>query len=72
MNDETWSDDLAVLIADALADGGVIERAEMKRTGEIIAEEICTRLLLGDYPPGATDPSKRSFPPQTGSNPRAG
>jgi hypothetical protein len=59
MNDDAWSKDIAVLIADSLVDGRVIDRGSVARAGEIIAEEIWARLLVGDYPPGATDPGAR-------------
>ena len=60
MNDDKWSKEIGELIADALVDGGLINREELPRAAEIIAEEIWTRLLCKDYPPGATDPSKRA------------
>jgi hypothetical protein len=53
-------------------DGGVIDREAIERAREIIAEEIWTRLLVGDYPPGAFDSSKRVTGKPAGSNPSAG
>jgi hypothetical protein len=49
--DESWSNAVAVLAADALVDGGVIDRSQLARATEIIAEEIEVRLICGDYPP---------------------
>lgn len=69
MNDDTWSKEVAALVADSLVDGGVIDRAAVERAGEIIAEEIWVRLLVGDYPPGASDASKRPTAKPAGSNP---
>lgn len=59
MNDEKWSKDIAILIADSLADGALIDRANLSRATDIIAEEIWIRLLGKDFPPGATNPDKR-------------
>ena len=61
MNDDQWSKEIAELIADALVDGGLFKREGLPQAAEIIAEEIWTRLLCKDYPPGATDPSKRAL-----------
>jgi hypothetical protein len=71
MNDDAWSKDIAALIANSLVDAGVIDREAVERASEIIAEEIWTRLLVGDYPPGASDSSKRATG-KPGSNPVAG
>ncbi|OOG38408.1 hypothetical protein B0E52_14280 [Rhodanobacter sp. C06] len=48
---DTWSQDIAVLIADALVDAKVIDKPAMERAASIIAEEIFVRLTVGDYPP---------------------
>jgi hypothetical protein len=72
MNDDAWSKDIAALIADSLVDGRVIDRGLVARAGEIIAEEIWARLLVGDYPPGATDPRMRTGGKPTGSGPVSG
>ena len=60
MNDDQWSKAVAVIVADSLVDGGLLDRAQIPRASEIIAEEIWVRLLCEDYPPGATDPNKRA------------
>jgi hypothetical protein len=49
--EDSWSNAVAVLAADALIDGGVITRDQLTRATEIIAEEIEVRLICGDYPP---------------------
>jgi hypothetical protein len=48
---DTWSQDVAVLIADALVDGEVIDQATVQRAVSIIAKEIFVRLTVGHYPP---------------------
>ena len=52
-NDDEWSKDIAILIADSLADAGMISREQMPRATEIIAEEIWVTLIGKDYPPGS-------------------
>ncbi len=52
MKDEEWSHDIAILAADALVDAKLLQRNDLERAAEIIAEEIETRLILGDCPPG--------------------
>ena len=66
-NDDEWSKDIAILIADSLVDAGMISREQMPRATEIIAEELWTRLLVKDYPPSSlpSEPhiaGKRSWP----------
>ena len=56
MNDDQWSQDIAILISDALVDGGCIKREQMIRVAEIVAEELLVRFLVEDYPPGALSP----------------
>jgi hypothetical protein len=51
VNIETWSNDIAALISDALVDASLLKREDMPRANEIIAEEIWIRLQLGDTPP---------------------
>jgi hypothetical protein len=48
---DKWSQDIAVLIADALADAKIIDKVAMDKTVGIIAEELFVRLTVGDYPP---------------------
>ena len=50
---QAWCDNIAVLSADALVDGGVIRKDDLERAAEIISEEIWVRLLVNDYPPGS-------------------
>ena len=71
LNDDQWSKDIAVLVADALSDGGLIDQSKIPQAAEIIAKEIWIRFLCKDYPPGATDPSKRPGE-QKGHPPRDG
>ena len=71
LNDDQWSKDVAVLVADALADGGLIDQREIREAAEIIAEEIRVRFLCKDYPPGAKDPAERVVE-QSGRRPRDG
>jgi hypothetical protein len=66
VNDEQWSKDVAELVADALVDAGLFPREQFARATEIVAEEIWVRFVCGDYPPGATDPTKRSLRPNPG------
>jgi hypothetical protein len=47
MNAEQWSQDIAVLAADALVDAQIIAACDMPRAIEIIAEEIWVRLNRG-------------------------
>jgi hypothetical protein len=51
--DDEWSQSIAVLIADALVDGGVITREQMPRAIEIAAEELYVRCTVKDFPPSA-------------------
>jgi hypothetical protein len=46
-----WSDAVALLVADALVDGGIVAPGEFARASEIIAEELWIRLLTNDRPP---------------------
>ena len=43
------SESLAVLIMDALVDGGVVKREDAERAIRIAAEEIDVRKAMGDY-----------------------
>jgi len=54
MNPEQWSQDIAVLAADALVDAKLLSSDDLAKATEIIAEEIWVRLNLGDFP---TQPS---------------
>ena len=54
MNAEQWSQDMAVLAADALMDAKLIDPGNMARAVEISAEEIWVRLNLGDFPEKAS------------------
>jgi hypothetical protein len=48
--DTEWSRRIAVLCADALVDGKIIERGALKKAAEIIEEEIAARMAVNDYP----------------------
>lgn len=50
MDIESWSNDIAALVSDALVDAGLLKREDMARANEIIAEEIWVRLNMGDKP----------------------
>lgn len=48
---ERWCEDIASLIADALMDGGLVDKDQFEKAQAIIAEELFVRLTVQDYPP---------------------
>jgi hypothetical protein len=43
------SEELALLIVDALVEAGIVQKAQMPQATEIAAEEIEVRKVAGDY-----------------------
>lgn len=48
---KAWSDQIAVLAADALVEARLVRRDDFDRTATVIADEGFARLCLRDYPP---------------------
>jgi hypothetical protein len=46
-----WSDQVAAIVVDVLADHGIVKRADFEKATELVAEEIRIRLAINDYPP---------------------
>ena len=47
---QKWSKDVAILAADAMIDAKLISKEQFEDAVEVISEEICVRLIMGDYP----------------------
>lgn len=48
---QKWSNDVAVLAADAVIDAKLINKEKFEDAVAVIGEEIFVRLIIGDYPP---------------------
>ena len=58
MDIRTWSDDIAILIADALVDSGHISKENLSAVANIVSEELYVRLTVNDYPPPPNNASQ--------------
>ena len=57
---EQWSHRVALVAVDALLHPGIVSSEQFEKATEIVAEEICARLNVRDYPP---PPEPRSNDP---------
>jgi len=66
---KSWSDQIAILAADALVEARLIDRDVFERAADVIAEEVFARLCLRDFP--STDESELSPSESHAARPQA-